>query len=80
MPTITITPLPPQQGCAATICYDGTLPATLKLTWTPSGAGPDEVVIGVDGCADITIPGNAEALSITDPDGGAEEEATAILP
>jgi hypothetical protein len=82
MPTITISPLPPVQGTAATVCYDGDRPVTLDLAWTPDGAGPATLTIpkGGTGCVELIMPGNATSLSITDPTGGADEEATMISP
>jgi hypothetical protein len=78
-PTISISPLPPTQGQPCTITYSGgTNPQTLNITWVPDGAGPGSVTTDANGKVKITIPSNAESMTVGG--GGAPAESTSITP
>lgn len=77
---ITITPSPAQQGKQITICYDGTLPQTLELDWSPANTPKTVVCPSPGGCVSITTPGNATSLAVHDPSGAAQDEGVVIGP
>jgi hypothetical protein len=71
MATINITPDPPVAGQVLKICYDGPLPASFKLTWTPPGPpGTATIPAGTNPpCTKVNVPAGSSGLLIHDSSG-----------
>lgn len=78
--SIDIDPDPPVQGQPLEICYNGTLPHTLEITWVPAGSPTSVTCPKPNGCATITVPSNAVSINIHDPSGDAEDESRTVDP
>lgn len=81
-PTITISPIPPQQGQTMAVSYTGgNLPVTLNVEWVPAGSGPATITIPKSGSLRVAVPSNAVGVGITDSTpNGADAQATVIVP
>jgi len=81
---ISYTPNPPVQGRSLTICYDfagsGITATTLRVTFSPGGGSSDHDVSDSDPCVTITVPGNAESITIEDLDGDSPTKSGGVSP
>ncbi len=63
MPTILISPKPPQQGQPMTVTVIGASPPlTVYFNWDPAGT-PTSAETNSDGSVTITVPSNATSVS-----------------
>lgn len=79
IPEIIISPVPPKQGRPMTVKYTGPKPITLDIDWDPAGK-PSTVTITNDKGTDVTVPGNANSVIITDPTGAANPTSSVVVP
>lgn len=76
MPKFSFDPNPAEAGKPLTITYTGPAGTTINLTWTPTNE-PSTAVTRSDGTVTITVPEDAEFLSVDD--GAGNESGTTIL-
>lgn len=80
--TITIDPTPPKQGDSVTIHYSGTPPGHLTIEWEDDEGNKTTQPVTTDGNGNVTVsvPGDAEAMIVTDDDGVASAATTQVVP
>lgn len=75
-PTISISPMPPVQKGSMVIMYTGRTGTTLTVEFDPGGT--QQVVIGGDGKATVTVPANATSVVVSG--GGAAAVGSVVAP
>lgn len=65
----TITPKPPCAGQDAKICYNGPLPTSATVTFTPPGTSQAYQLTAAQPCVTVSVPANAGSVNAVDGNG-----------
>lgn len=69
----TITPKPPCAGQDAKICYNGPLPTSVTVTFTPPGTSQTYQLTAAKPCVTVAVPANAGSVNAVDNSGASDD-------